>query len=441
MSFNWPIGPSRRPDDYVSDDEVSYDGRWDDWESDTSGEAHMEEEDPSAFPFYKPDRDVFWPQSGWYQIKRRYAVPYIPPVFAAVGSTTSQARTPATPASVPLELHDLIADSLSLDTGFLIGANAGYFSRNHAIMSKSEMAQCALVCSSWALKCQPHLFRTVTLCSRQDLLTLLGFLDSRHSRVSRYIQYIEIPELRLDTMPWLHLVSRLYPRLRCEEFSLSFRLRGPLHAKYRTMHSIHYLLPRVNPATASLNIAALWLSDISVHSLGDLIQIIGEMPHLRNLHCTNVSWATVPRVWTSMKITTNHAKHFEIWMAGCTNNNATVWMFVALRRQRRESPSEDLELMHNLTEFLGPAITADAETASALTVAVDNHIVWSGERTDIGEWVSLQRSLCRRWLADFFLQALHMLAGLLSENRRMDQLQRRRFDTNGKCSRLWTAAL
>lgn len=383
MSFNWPMGPSRRPDDYVSDDE-DY-SIWADGQCESSSEEYVEEEDIPAFPTYKPDRDVFWPQSGWFQIKRRYAVPYTSPSFAVVGTTTSHSCAPATPASVPLELHDLIADSLSLDRGFLTGMNAAYFSRNHAIMSKSEMSRCALVCSSWALACQPHLFKTITLHSRQDLQALLAFLNSSVSRVSRYIQYVEVLEQRLDAAPWLHLISQLYPRLRCERFALRFRLRGPLHTQYRTMHSIHYLLPRVNPSTASLNVAGLELFDITVRSLADLIQAIGEMPQLNDLHCTNVAWTAVPRAWTSMKITTNRAKHFNIYMAGCTDNNAAIWMFAALRRQRQESPSEDLELMHHLTELLGPAITGDKETLSMLAVTVDNHIVRAGERIDIGE--------------------------------------------------------
>lgn len=388
MSFNWPIGPPRRPDDYVSDDEVSYDGKWDDWESDIS--THMEEDGVSTFPSCKPDRDVFWSQSGWYQIKRRYALPYIPPSFDVVAATASCTYTPAAPASIPLELHDLLADSFALQPGIFDKLPPSQVSdtwsgRNHTFIDKHEMNHCALVCSSWAMKCQPHLFNTVTLRSRQDLNTLLGFLKSTVSRISQYIQYIEIPEQRLDVPPWLHLVSHLYPKLRCEQFTLSFHLRGPLHAKYRTMRSIHYLLPRTNPSTASLNVTSLSLQDISLHSLGDLIQAVGEMPQLNHMTCTAVAWEMIPRVRTSMKIAANSARRFMMRTTGCTDNIVAVWLFAALRHQRQESPSEDLELMHNLTELLIPAIAADSDAVVPLTMTVHNNIVRSGERIDIGE--------------------------------------------------------
>lgn len=173
--------------------------------------------------------------------------------------------------------------------------------RNFVPCSKRELGFCALVWRSWTDICQEHIFRHVTLRSRQDLSDLLAFASLPGSQIPEFVHKLTAV-VKGPSTPWLHLVCQNISRSRCvhgvrfpnldEESGVSFKLEGPFGTEI-ARGGIHWGLPRCLPVF-SRGLEDLTLTDIKLRRLSDVTKLAKELSSLRVLRCRSLSWETLP---------------------------------------------------------------------------------------------------------------------------------------------------
>ena len=159
-------------------------------------------------------------------------------------------------------------------------------------LSKRQLGQCALVCRYWARICQPMMFEELVLRSRQDALNFFVIASSPHSKISQYVQSLDL-EYTLPSPPWTHLVSLKQSLSSCYRISLVVSLDNLQQDLGNPTLNIHSLLPRQNPAF-SARIDHLSLSDIKFPHLQSIFALAAAFPSLWTLTCKRVTWPTSP---------------------------------------------------------------------------------------------------------------------------------------------------
>lgn len=233
----------------------------------------------SAFPMQKPNFDIFGiprrtrSQRGWYQVQphpkaqaKDISVLSIPP---------SSSDAPATGADLPIELVKLVGQMMS---------EVLEWSRDD---DRRTMMACALVCRYWANQFLYKMFKLTSTDSRQRALGLLEFGRSSACWYRRFVQ----PEVYM-TMKSLGELPFMHP-LPCHTYKHAW-LRGPLPRSWKTMRSVHWGLPRPVPRSFSSGIISLALTDIHFQRFSDLVDLVCELPDVQHLHCTKVTWGTLP---------------------------------------------------------------------------------------------------------------------------------------------------
>lgn len=138
------------------------------------------------------------------------------------------------------------------------------------------------------------LFETVNLRSREEASHLLHLMRDPTSDVSYLVKEVQAPLAQnMPSAPWFHLLPLIKDCSGRYRVWLSVRLSGPLPPGQRSLRSIHYALPRALPHF-SRHITWLHLTDLHFAKLDDLMHLMWEMPHLRYLYCSKVTWGSFP---------------------------------------------------------------------------------------------------------------------------------------------------
>ncbi len=156
--------------------------------------------------------------------------------------------------------------------------------------TKHVLGLISLTCRHFAEPLRPTIFAHIRLKSRDDLLTLISFLDSPTSRIKDYIKEIEVKEYE-PCEPWLHLLHtslmcRL-PHAKIERLSLISKESSPTAMKLR---SIHGGSPRSIPP-ACWRIDDLRLDNLRLDSFGHMVKLVAGLPHLSHLECKKIGLA------------------------------------------------------------------------------------------------------------------------------------------------------
>ncbi|KAJ3559789.1 hypothetical protein NM688_g127 [Phlebia brevispora] len=308
---------------------------WKEWEDALNDEDFS---GAAIFPALKPNENVFHvtlpsytrKQRGWYRVK-----PWPPRPPRTVTDGREQG---AMGGDVPVELFDIVLNHIAHGEGM---ADYAIF------MSKQELGLISLVCRRWARTLQPHIFRKVTLRSGEDFRTFLSFLRDPHSSIVRYVNTITLSQsvAQYPYMPWIHsVVSVTDQAVRAlkkagnslHAMSLQVALDGPLPTGKFTK-GICEMLPRSVPWSFAA-VTMLVLRDLHFKKLGDLVQIPRELPSLRRLDCSNVTWddpspQELPP--TSQYLSRSAGQQDQMWytLRGCTDDGAAAW-FAALLAPR-----------------------------------------------------------------------------------------------------------
>ncbi|KAJ3542495.1 hypothetical protein NM688_g5966 [Phlebia brevispora] len=214
---------------------------------------------------------------------------------------------PATAADVPVELCHMILKFLSLGTCYKTRVPRykarGQIQPSHDCKDETECTQryvgcdwqelcrIALVCKQWYRLLQDELTMAIELREHGDLKVILANLDSVHRytnarRISGEPDLIE----HLRT-PWIHQISlRILPALNISAKSVELEMHnsGPF-PRGQIVSSIHKALPRSLPHFSS-GVRTLNLRDVHFKKFDHLVRLIKEMPSVRHVYLTRVTW-------------------------------------------------------------------------------------------------------------------------------------------------------
>ncbi|KAK7434573.1 hypothetical protein VKT23_018934 [Stygiomarasmius scandens] len=65
---------------------------------------------------------------------------------------------------------------------------------SHFRRARQHLGNYSLTCRYWANECRPLMFNRLTLRSRDDLITLMSFVDCPVSRIGGYIKAVEVED-------------------------------------------------------------------------------------------------------------------------------------------------------------------------------------------------------------------------------------------------------
>lgn len=233
--------------------------------------------------------------------------------------------------------------------------------RNIVHANKRCLAAIGLTCKYWSQLCQKILFEQISLRSHADITLLLAFLDTNISKIASYIQRLTCDLSCGDmTRPWLHLVPRLYERLPSVTASsriglgVTLYINGPLSARYRTLRSIYWSIPRTIP-TSSSGINILKLSDLHFGSFHDLLRLSQEVCELTVLSCMRVTWGTMPSTmrWKASWSRQPMSRIFKVTVSESTHNWAAIWLCISFNRMLPTPDGEDILHVGQLVGSLG----------------------------------------------------------------------------------------
>ncbi len=190
---------------------------------------------------------------------------------------------PATAADLPPELVNKVMRALV----------AKFYLRIIGRQEKHVRGLASLTCRYFSEILRPTIYKTIVLKSRDDLLTLISFLDLPVSRIKDYIHYIHVTQYE-PCEPWLHLLhtSLMYrlPRAKIQHLSLATKESSPTAV---TLRSIHKGPPTSIPP-ACWHIEELRLNNLLLNSFDHLVKLIAGLPHLSRLRCERLVWPSVP---------------------------------------------------------------------------------------------------------------------------------------------------
>lgn len=301
-----------------------YDYSWTPWGLGKTKEPDSYTE--STFPSLKPDIDLFGvprrsrKQRGWHHV----AVPFLGRPSERPGKKT-HFRALAKPSDIPPELFDNILSHLTrLD-----------YTREEREYWRSTLARCALVCRYWSVTCQPILFASLRLDSREHALQLLKFMRTPISAIPSLVYRVKVGKSQAVTgTPWLHLISVIGDRAHQELVKYEVTLEGPLAAGQR-MRSIHFGVPRSLPAHFSRHIERLSLTDIYFVELDDLMHLVWEVPSLEWVRCERVTWGSLPTALPRRrpKNKSESDKSIKMWECGPRPLEASVWLAASVQHR------------------------------------------------------------------------------------------------------------
>ncbi|KAJ3540452.1 hypothetical protein NM688_g6224 [Phlebia brevispora] len=235
------------------------------------------------------------------------------------------ARTPATAADIPTGKKS--------EVSVIIRAEAEMIAP--AIMSTVPGASCAE-------------YSPIVLRGRKDLLELLGSLAQRrdvrvHERLSASVKgELDIIE-QLNT-PWIHnIFLQLRPKLDLTTQNTAFVLEnaGPF-PRGSAVSSIHGSLPRRLPYFSS-GIQIVHFTEVHFKSFEHLLRLVRELPSLRSLKCTRVTWDTLSMrrtnqrpAPTSFLARDDPLGEVTFSAEGCTDDRAIYAMLPILLGQTRQ---------------------------------------------------------------------------------------------------------
>ncbi|KAJ3536300.1 hypothetical protein NM688_g6857 [Phlebia brevispora] len=279
----------------------------------------------TAFPLVKPNIEVFGllppatlrRQRGWYQRNR-----WRPPKRKGV----DRGKKAATGEDVPPELFDIVI-------GWLVNGRLQNAPRDRVSASKQELGSMALVCRHWAKLIQPMIFRVTMLRGREDVNTLLSFLRSPTTAVSKYLQH---PQLSLNIatypcIPWIHIACS--SNMLSKQFILA-RIDGPLPSG-RSMKGLHDMLPRNCPLFFS-RIEELLLTDVHFKSLPCILRSVRDMADLKFVRLVKVTWDRPSDDEIHPPLASRRTRfcaHPRYKMQECTDDTAIVWFRSLLQCQ------------------------------------------------------------------------------------------------------------
>ncbi|KAJ3559787.1 hypothetical protein NM688_g129 [Phlebia brevispora] len=311
----------------------------------STGEERIDED--AAFPLLKPSPDIFQlgvpdysrNQRGWYHIR-----PWPPKPLSIPRRDKSSAA--AAGAAVPQELFDTILKYINLTTPG---------------MNKRDLGHISLVCRRWAHTIQPWVFKIVTLRSYEDMKTLIAFLRHPQSRISKYIEYLDAsPSFNpYPYLPWIHHVPAAFNPVLSGIITISLVLKGPLPAR-KFVKSVCDTLPR-SISWCFSGIETLRLEAVHFRNLGDLVRLPRELPSLRRVFCSNVTWERAeddevfpaPSVYHTRTWSLGEDLHYSVRQ--CQDNVLAMWFAVLLApRTQDKLAQDDAHLMCRLMSALIP---------------------------------------------------------------------------------------
>ncbi|KAJ3539575.1 hypothetical protein NM688_g6344 [Phlebia brevispora] len=261
-------------------------------------------------------------------------------------------RIAMTLADIPIELYDLILGFLSLELCEGPGS-PGYSdhrckdraacSRNYVSCTKRELHQILCVCRRWAHVLRPVAYERLVLRGRKDLNRLCAILDTPQQGVrGRYMEgQLDVLEHLRD--PWIHNISiHLLPKLGlgAKDTSLQLMNTGPFPPK-QNISTIHSSLPRHLPCFSS-GIQDLIFSDVHFKTFEHLLRLVKELPSLRSVKCTRVTWGALSLQPDRMPSPTcflakeDPSRAVTYFMEGCTDDGAVHWLQLLLGQTRQD---------------------------------------------------------------------------------------------------------
>lgn len=236
-------------------------------------------DEAASFPSFKPDRDLFGPprrcrkQRGWYYVKRW------PPAAHTIDNVPQEAEY-ATGADIPQELfNDIVASYLTIPRIRGVGT-------------------LRLVCRHWERLCTNKHFYEITLTTLEDVNTGLAALSNR--RAWGWPAYpVWYLHLRLNVAEnscvGIHTVhTKLVPELAFSP-EVTLQIHGPIPAGQR-LTSVYQTSPR-RSLWYPLWIRRLTLIDLHFVKLDNLIRILRELPILRTVKGSRITWDAEPEVY------------------------------------------------------------------------------------------------------------------------------------------------
>ncbi|KAJ3558717.1 hypothetical protein NM688_g750 [Phlebia brevispora] len=242
---------------------------------------------------------------------------------------------PVTAADIPHELHDLINPGHQCLT-------RDECERNYVECSREQLGSMALVCRRWARIIQPLIFWHVELSNKQ----LFGARQFKEpgTRIGEHIRHFKgcLDGGEHFRKPSLHYLGLyVWPKLRrLEHNEVRLRLKGPVPKKLGVLSSIH-AFPRFHP-NFSAGIRFVELRDVHFKSFGHLVRLIKELPTLRSLECTRVTWESCAlRAGGVVYPTSFLARENPLWFVqydftDCTDAAGAGWLGVLLGKTRQD---------------------------------------------------------------------------------------------------------
>ncbi|PSR76274.1 hypothetical protein PHLCEN_2v8568 [Hermanssonia centrifuga] len=198
---------------------------------------------------------------------------------------------PATAADLPPDLFKNILDCLQTSS------RSPYHGENSIVaVTKHELAACSLTCSYWATACRPRIFTHITLRSREDVYTLLSFIEQPNSPLPGYIKFIRISSVLSGLpQPWIYLVPLLSSPKLNPFIDKELYISQPLDSdgKDRVVDlNLHLALPSSVPSTPFIDFSDIALTDIHLNTYSDLSRFVRTTPFLGWLRCERIAWTT-----------------------------------------------------------------------------------------------------------------------------------------------------
>lgn len=189
----------------------------------------------------------------------------------------------ATASDLPEELFERILDFIEF---------RDIYHEDIVQMSKKDIGSCALVCRYWAHRCRPRIFKELTLRCRKDVQELCKLLDEPNTKILTYISDIILHHQGTGE-PWVHLVPILLrPRLSDNFAWLVLKVDSPASEGHAFKSPFEGLPGNTIPRSLAL-FTSLTLTNLKLRAFRDLYQLVGQLPPLRELSCTNITWPAV----------------------------------------------------------------------------------------------------------------------------------------------------
>ncbi|KAJ3554234.1 hypothetical protein NM688_g3210 [Phlebia brevispora] len=267
-------------------------------------------------------------------------------------------KTRASATEMPVELHDVVLKFLSL--GLCDGPGSPGFrdhqckdraecSRNFVDCTRRDLYQMLCVCRRWAHLLQPVMFRRIILRDREDFIQLVTIKDDVLSGgLGRSLEG-ELDVIENLRTPWIHNISlRLLPKfsVAAKDITLALRNTGPFPPKPEVVCSVHGSLPRRLPSFSS-GIRKIAFSGVHFKTFEHLLRLVKEMPSLRELTCTRVTWDRLNTRIDQTPSSTCFLARDDASEAvtystqQCTDDRAMHWFHILLGRTRDDILSQD----------------------------------------------------------------------------------------------------